>query len=41
MQKAHDEYEKYKESTKEELSKVEMDFVDCIDNAAKRLKKGK
>ena len=41
MQKAHDEYEKYKKSTKDEISKVERDFVEYIDNAAKRLKKGK
>lgn len=41
MQKAREEYEKYKESTKDELSKVERDFVEYIDSAAKRLKKGK
>jgi hypothetical protein len=41
MQKAHDEYEKYKENSKDELSKVERDFVEYIDSAAKRLKKGK
>jgi hypothetical protein len=41
MQKAHGEYEKYKENSKDELSKVERDFVGYIDSAAKRLKKGK
>lgn len=41
MQKAHDEYEKYKQNSKDEPSKVEMDFVEYIDSAAKRLKKGK
>jgi len=41
MQKARSEYEKYKQNTKDELSKVEMDFVEYIDSAAKRLKKGK
>jgi len=28
-------------TTKDELSKVERDFVEYIDSAAKRLKKGK
>jgi len=41
MQKAHDEYEKYKDTTKGELSKVERDFVEYIDETAKMLKKGK
>lgn len=41
MQKARGEYEKYRENTKDELSKVERDFVLYIDSAAKRLKKGK
>jgi len=41
MQKARGEYEKYRENTKDEPSKVERDFVLYIDSAAKRLKKGK
>ena len=41
MQKAHDEYEKYKDATKDELSKAERDFVAYIDDTAKQLKKGK
>ena len=41
MQKAHGEYEKYKDATKDELSKAERDFVAYIDDTAKQLKKGK
>ncbi|KHG33582.1 virulence RhuM family protein [Sulfurospirillum sp. MES] len=40
-QKAHDEYEKYKEKTKNELSRVEQDFIAYIDTTAKMLKKSK
>lgn len=36
--KAHEEYEKYKECTKNELSKVEKDFLTHIDFVAKSLK---
>lgn len=39
MQKAHGEYDKYKENTKNELSRVEKDFVEFMDTTAKRLKK--
>ena len=39
LDKAHMEYEKYKEQTKNELSKVEKDFIKLIDNTAKKLKK--
>jgi hypothetical protein len=41
MQKAQDEYEKYRELTKNELSRVEQDFIAYIDTTAKMLKKGK
>jgi hypothetical protein len=41
MEKAHDEYEKYRELTKNELSRVEGDFIAYIDTTAKMLKKGK
>ncbi len=41
MQKAHSEYEKYHELTKNELSRVEQDFIAYIDTTAKMLKKGK
>jgi hypothetical protein len=40
-QKALDEYEKYKEKTKDELSRVEKDFIEYIDTTAKMLKKAK
>jgi len=40
-QKAYDEYEKYKEKTKNELSRVEQDFIEYIDTTAKMLKKAK
>lgn len=40
-QKAYDEYEKYKEKTKNELSRVEQDFITYIDTTAKMLKKAK
>lgn len=39
LDKAHSEFEKYKEQTKNELSKVEKDFIKQIDATAKRLKK--
>lgn len=41
IEKAHDEYEKYKEKTKNELSRVEQDFIEYIDTTAKMLKKAK
>lgn len=41
MQKAQDEYEKYRELTKNELSRVEQDFIAYVDTTAKMLKKGK
>lgn len=41
IQKAHNEYDKYKDSTKNELSRVEKDFIEFIDTTAKKLKKGK
>lgn len=41
MEKAHSEYEKYKEMTKDELSRVEKDFIDYIDQTAIMVKKGK
>jgi hypothetical protein len=41
MEKAHSEYEKYKEMTKDELSKVEKDFIEYIDQTAIMVKKGK
>jgi len=41
IQKACDEYEKYKEKTKNELSRVEKDFIEYIDTTAKMLKKSK
>jgi hypothetical protein len=39
LEKAHNEYEKYREQTKDELSKVEKDFIKQIDTTAKKLKK--
>ncbi|VAW12024.1 Uncharacterized protein clustered with Type I restriction-modification system [hydrothermal vent metagenome] len=41
LDRAHTEYEKYKEQTKNELSNVEKDFIKQIDNTAKKLKKKK
>jgi hypothetical protein len=41
MEKAHAEYETYKEKTKDALSKVEKDFIEYIDETAKLLKKAK
>ncbi len=38
LDKAHKEYEKYKEQTKNELSKAEKDFIQQIDTTAKKLK---
>jgi len=39
IQKAHTEYQEYKEKTKNELSRVEEDFIKHIDNTAKMIKK--
>jgi hypothetical protein len=39
LDKAHLEYDKYKEQIKNELSKVEKDFIKQIENSSKRLKK--
>ena len=39
LDKAHLEYDKYKEQIKNELSKVEKDFIKQIENTSKRLKK--
>ncbi|AWW30147.1 cell filamentation protein Fic [Echinicola strongylocentroti] len=39
--KAHSEYEKFKEKTKNELSQVEKDFIENIDKTAKQLKNKK
>lgn len=39
LNKAHKEYDKYKEQTKNELSKAEKDFIKQIDTTAKKLKK--
>lgn len=39
LDKAHLEYDKYKEQTKNELSNVEKDFIKQIDSTAKKLKK--
>jgi hypothetical protein len=41
MEKAHSEYEKYKEMMKEELSRVEKDFIDYLDQTATKIKKEK
>tara|TARA_R110002050_G_scaffold149218_1_gene275599 strand:- start:6058 stop:7047 length:990 start_codon:yes stop_codon:yes gene_type:complete len=38
LQKAHEEYENYKEKMKNELSKVEKDFIKQIDLTSKKLK---
>lgn len=38
LAKAHKEYEKYREQTKNELSKAEKDFIKQIDSTAKKLK---
>jgi hypothetical protein len=38
LDKAHKEYSKYKEQTKNELSKAEEDFLKQIDNTSKKLK---
>nr|WP_200912273.1 hypothetical protein [Pedobacter sp. Leaf216] len=37
LKKANDEYEKYKEKTKNELSVVEKDFLKQIEVTAKKL----
>ena len=39
IEKAHTEYEKYKEKIKNRLSQVEKDFIKQIENKTKRLKK--
>jgi hypothetical protein len=41
LDKAHTEYEKYKEQIKNELSNVEKDFIKQIDTTSKKLKKKK
>ena len=41
LDKAHVEYEKFKEQNKNELSKVEKDFIKKIENTAKQLKNKK
>jgi hypothetical protein len=41
IQKAHDEYQKYKESQKNSLTRGEKDFLNYIDSATKTLKGGK
>ena len=41
LDKAHTEYEKYKEQIKNELSNVEKDFIKQIDNTSKKLIKKK
>lgn len=39
LEKAHLEYNKYKEQSKKELSKAEKDFINQIDQTSKKLKK--
>jgi hypothetical protein len=39
INKAKEEYEKYKEQTKNELSNVEKDFIKLIETGEKKLKK--
>jgi hypothetical protein len=41
LDKAHKEYEKYKEQTQNELSKAEKDFLKQIDSTARKLKNKK
>ncbi|KIM12904.1 MAG: toxin Fic [Sulfurovum sp. FS08-3] len=41
IQKAHDEYQKYKENQKNSLTRGEKDFLNCIDSVTKTLKGGK
>lgn len=41
LDKAHKEYEKYKEQTKNELSKAEKDFIKQMDSTARKLKNKK
>jgi len=41
LDKAHSEYEKFKEQQKNELSQVEKDFIKKIENTAKQLKNKK
>lgn len=37
LEKAESEYRKYKEKTKDELSKVECDFLDSIKTTQKKI----
>ncbi|CAN5129516.1 hypothetical protein BH20ACI2_BH20ACI2_24610 [soil metagenome] len=37
LERASDEYEKYRESTKNDISRVETHFIDHIENKAKQL----
>ena len=39
IEKAKEEYEKYKEQTKNQLSKVEIDFIKQIEAGENKLKK--
>jgi hypothetical protein len=39
--KAELEYEKYKERNKDELTKIERDFIENVKNTQKKLEKGK
>lgn len=39
LKKANDEYEKYKEKTKNELSAVEKHFINQIESTSKKLKR--
>ena len=41
LQKANEEYLSYREKTKNELSKIEENFIKQIDKTAKILKNGK
>jgi len=41
LEKAHSEYEKYKELTKNELSEVEKHFINHLDDSTKKLKNKK
>ena len=41
IEKAHTEYDKYKERIKNEITKVEVDFVKQIESTAKKLKNKK
>lgn len=41
LEKAHSEYEKYKEATKSELSEVEKHFIEQLNTTSKKLKNKK